>query len=71
MVFKLRQDEHFNGYEPAPCHHEILCNVKKETMHSIKKGDIVEIDYTGDGEIWRGIVERVNKPTRQIYYRLI
>lgn len=71
MRFKLRQDEHFNGYEPAPCYHEILCNVKKETMRSIKKGDIVEIDYTGNGDTWRGIVERVDKRNKQIYYRFI
>lgn len=70
MLFKLRQDEHFDGYEPAPCHHEILCNVCKTTMHSIKKGDIVEINYSDGGEIWRGIVERVDKRNKQVYYRL-
>ena len=71
MRFKLRQDEHFDGHEPAPCHHEILCKVNADTMRQIKKGDIIDIDYSGDGEIWRGIVERVDKKANQVYYRLI
>jgi hypothetical protein len=72
MMFHLKQGEHFDSYQPTPVlHTEFLCNVAPETLRSVRKGDVVEIDFTGDNDFrWRGIVSRVDRRAKTIHYSL-